>query len=167
MPLPGTELTPETARTSSSPSSGSWRRRARGARFAQSVDDQMVTVFGVRVGEAPRQDLGHYYTGPAGDVRAYGWGVSVSRRPLRGAGQVEYTVTAPSGWNGAPAGLATWAPAAVRPPQERIHDVTAVVETDIPETATRVYAAYKINSGFATTGLPVGIPGSTCASTCR
>lgn len=161
MPLPGTELTPETARhveLALERQLGGVVLAARG--FAQSVDDQMVTVFGVRVGEAPRQDLGHYYTGPAGDVRAYGWGVSVSRPAAsRVRGQVEYTVTATE-WveRGAGGALATWAPAAVRPPQERIHDVTAVVETDIPETATRVYAAYKINSGFATTGLPVGDP---------
>ena len=161
MPLPGTELTPETARHvefALERQLGGVVLAARG--FAQSVDDQMVTVFGVRVGEVPRQDLGHYYTGAAGDVRAIGWGVSVSRPAAsRVRGQVEYTVTATE-WveRTADEPLAARVPAAVRPPHERIHDVTAVVETDIPETATRVYAAYKINTGFATAQLPTGDP---------
>jgi hypothetical protein len=45
--------------------------------------------------------------------------------------------------------LAIVAPSVLRYMPERLHDVTTVVETDIPETATRVYAACRLNTGFA------------------
>ena len=41
-----------------------------------------------------------------------------------------------------------WAPAAIRPENEDIHDVTTSFETEIPETATRVFILYKINIGL-------------------
>jgi hypothetical protein len=44
--------------------------------------------------------------------------------------------------------IAVMAPSADRVGRERIHDVTARVVTDVPETATRVAATYKVNSAF-------------------
>ena len=41
------------------------------------------------------------------------------------------------------------APAALRGDQERIHDLTASVESILPVTETRVFIIYKINSRFA------------------
>ena len=62
---------------------------------------------------------------------------------------VDYTWTR-ARWTGRGelAALDTWAPAAVRPTHERIHDVTTSLETEIPETATRIYVVYKVNSAF-------------------
>ena len=45
--------------------------------------------------------------------------------------------------------MAVWAPDAIRPQNEDVHDVTTSVETEIPETATRVFFLYKLNSAFA------------------
>jgi hypothetical protein len=44
--------------------------------------------------------------------------------------------------------IANWAPAAIRPESEDLHDVTTSLTTDIPETATRVFVFYKINTGY-------------------
>ena len=47
------------------------------------------------------------------------------------------------------AAIARWAPGAIRPRQEDIHDVTTSLETELPRTATRVFVLYKLNSAFA------------------
>ena len=44
------------------------------SRFHQSVDDQLVTLFGLRMPNGPRS-VGHYYVGTAGSVEASGWAV--------------------------------------------------------------------------------------------
>ena len=46
------------------------------------------------------------------------------------------------------ADIAAWAPAAIRYATEDLHDVTTSVATEIPETATRVFVFYKINTGY-------------------
>ena len=46
------------------------------------------------------------------------------------------------------ADIAAWAPAAIRHETEDLHDVTTSVATDIPETATRVFVLYRINTGY-------------------
>lgn len=116
--------------------------------YRQIVSDQLLAAFGERVEGMPRADIGHYRTGNTGDLEAYGWSIGLSR-PLasRIRGSVEYTL-AHARWADdsmvvAAAGLQG------RSPNERLHDVTALVETEIPETATRVYAAYKLNTGYA------------------
>ena len=45
--------------------------------------------------------------------------------------------------------LLVFAPSAVRPGTERIHDVATSIETDVPETSTRVVVLYKVSSAFA------------------
>jgi hypothetical protein len=47
------------------------------------------------------------------------------------------------------AAIAVWAPAAVRPRSEDVHDLTTSIETEVPQTATRVFVLYKVNSAFA------------------
>ena len=46
--------------------------------FTERVEDQVVTVFGVSVPDAPAE-IGHYQVGSAGDFAAHGWGVTFSR----------------------------------------------------------------------------------------
>ena len=114
-------------------------------RFYQNVDDQMVTLFGLPVEGGP-QTPGHYYVASAGAVDADGWGVRFSTAPSqRVRGSVDYSSTR-AHWlsRGDMAAIAVWAPAAIRPRNEDVHDVTTSVETEIPETATRVFFLYKV-----------------------
>lgn len=119
--------------------------------FRQGVSDQTVTLFGLQHPDRPRSDLGHYYVARAGNVQAEGWGVTVARtmtKYLRGS--VDYTVTS-AHWSKPPdaAILALQVPSAIRGTEERFQDVTASIETNIPETATRLFVVYKVNTAFA------------------
>ncbi len=119
-------------------------------RFYQNVDDQMITLFGLPVEGGP-QSPGHYYVASGGSVDADGWGVRISTAPCqRVRGSVDYSLTR-AHWlsRGEMASVAVWAPEAIRPQNEDVHDVTTSVETEIPETATRVFFLYKLNSAFA------------------
>lgn len=119
--------------------------------FEQRIDDQTVTVFGLRR-ETP-SSLGHYYVGAAGDATVRGVGVTLTHAwspHLRGS--VDYSI-ATAHWVGVSspreyAVLRQWVPSAVRE-RERIHDVTTSLETDIPYSSTRVVVLYKVNDAFA------------------
>ncbi len=117
-------------------------------RFYQSVDDQLVTLFGLNVPGGP-QSVGHYYVANAGSLDADGWALRVSTTSKRVTGSIDYSVTR-TRWldRGDMADIAAWAPAAIRSETEDLHDVTTSVATDIPETATRVFVFYKINTGY-------------------
>jgi hypothetical protein len=118
-------------------------------RFYQDVSDQLATMFNLELADGPRS-IGHYYVASAGTLDAQGWGVRVSspfERRVRAS--VDYSVTR-ARWTGRGDvhALAEWAPAIVRPNDEVIHDVTTSVHTEIPETATRFFLVYKLNSAF-------------------
>jgi hypothetical protein len=120
-------------------------------RFYQAVDDQLVTLFGVRMPGGPSDALGHYLVAAAGNVESEGWIVSFKCDLTdRVQGTVEYSAI-DARWAPSPdaALLAAWAPSALRRGHERLHDVTTAVETSIPETATRFFVLYRLNSGFA------------------
>jgi hypothetical protein len=128
--------------------------------FRQSVDDQIVTLFGVESAEGPRGDLGHYFVASGGDVEAAGWGVGVSR-PVgsRFRGSLDFSRTR-TNWTPSSDLMwaALWAPSARRA-AERIHDLTTSFETNIPETATRVFTVYRLSTGFARSSLQEPAPG--------
>ena len=115
-------------------------------RYSQNISDQMVTLFGLPPGAAVAD---HYYLANAGGARADGWGVRFEHElPGRVHGVVDYS-TAHARW--APWAAAEWAPAALGidgPAPERIHDITTSIETEIPETATRVVVLARVNSSF-------------------
>lgn len=119
--------------------------------FHQNTKDQIVTVFGLGSVVRDAAELGHYYVGTMGDVTASGWSISV-RHVLadRIRGSIEYSVT-DADWHRTPVGdlLEARLPGIGRVRSERLHDVTTSVETDIPQTATRVFALYRINTAFA------------------
>jgi hypothetical protein len=118
--------------------------------FQQDVDDQLVTVFGLQTQDgSPRADLGHYGVARAGSYGADGWGFAVSHLVASHVrGSVEYR-TARAEWvSPGQKELQIWAPSAVRPESERIHDVTARVESEIKPTSTRVLAAYRLNTAY-------------------
>jgi hypothetical protein len=119
--------------------------------FRQTVADQVVAIFGLQQPDSPRTDLGHYFTGAAGNVVVAGWGLAL-RRPVapRLRGEVAYTMAHATWLTSADAALyAAFAQSAARAATERIHDLTTTIETDIPETATRLWAVYRLNSGYA------------------
>jgi hypothetical protein len=129
-------------------------------RFYQNVDDQLITLFGLNVPGGPHS-VGHYYVGNAGSMGADGWAVrltAVSGKRLTGS--VDYSVTR-ARWTdrGDMAAIAAWAPAAIRPTTEGLHDVTTSLVTEIPETATRVFVLYKINTGYTKSDTSLTRPG--------
>ena len=117
-------------------------------RFYERSADQIVTLFGLSDATDP---LGHYLVASGGAVDADGWGVSLSS-PFVGRlrGSVDYSRTE-ARW--APSSgmrmIAAAAPAAARAEVESFHDVTTSLEAAIPETSTRVFFVYKVNSAFA------------------
>jgi hypothetical protein len=119
-------------------------------RFQQRVGEQLATLFGLPINGGPKSP-GHYFVASAGGVDADGWAVRWSSTPSqRIRGSVDYSVTR-THWlsRGDMAAIAAWAPAAIRPQNEDIHDVTTSFETEVPQTATRVFVLYKMNSAFA------------------
>ena len=52
-----------------------------------------------------------------------------------------------------------WAPVAIRPFNDNIHDLTTSLETEVPQTATRVFLLYKVSSGFPGRTLDGSDPG--------
>jgi len=122
--------------------------------FEQHIDDQTVTVFGLRRSDAA--SLGHYHVGSAGDAMVRGVGFTLTHALAENIrGSIDYS-TATADWLGRSepieyAVLTRWVPSAVRPGRERIHDVTTSLETEIPYTATRVVVLYKLNNAFAPT----------------
>jgi outer membrane receptor protein involved in Fe transport len=122
--------------------------------FEQRIGDQTVTVFGLRRSDAA--SLGHYYVGAAGDASVRGVGVTFTHALAENVrGSVDYSVATAS-WTSRSgpeefAVLTRWIPSAVRPATERIHDVTTSLETEIPQSATRLVVLYKLNNAFAAT----------------
>jgi hypothetical protein len=125
--------------------------------FKQHIDNQLVTVFGAEIPGQPAAKVGHYEVGNLGDADATGcaFGLrTVIANRLRGS--VEYTTSSagimPSRHLGY---LLLVAPSMGRPMQERLHDVATSLETEVPETATRVLVLYRLGNGFAR---PTGTP---------
>ena len=120
--------------------------------FEQRIDDQTVTVFGLRRSDAA--SLGHYYVGSAGDANVHGVGVTFTHALAENIrGSVDYSL-ATANWTDRSdpieyAVLASWVPSTIRPSVERIHDITTSLETEIPYSATRVLVLYKLNNAFA------------------
>ena len=120
--------------------------------FRESVDDQIVTLFGVAVPGMAPAGIGHYYVAAGGDFDATGWGLSVHRAVVDNVrATFDYTQTRADWVQGSPdvVRLLRAAPSTVRSDVERVHDLTASVESEMPATATRFLIVYKINSAFA------------------
>jgi hypothetical protein len=116
--------------------------------FRQQVSDQLVTLFGIDV-PGTQAAIGHYFIADAGDVRATGVSAGV-RAAIAGRvhGSIEYSIastqfTSPE----SPAYMLVFAPYASR--TERIHDIAAALQTDVPETATHVVLLYRVSNAFA------------------
>lgn len=124
-------------------------------RFFQEVDNQLVTMFGLSQADEPRS-VGHYFVASAGALDAQGWGLRLGTpADRRVRASIDYTVTR-ARWTdrGQASTIQPWAPGAIRPDSEDIHDVTTSFETDITETSTRVFLLVKLNSAFTRTTTP-------------
>ena len=119
--------------------------------FHQHVDDQLVTMFGVQMPGAPATDIGHYFVANSGNVDTAGWSAGI-RAALaeRVHASLEYSL-ARSTWYPVEGTeyLLLVAPSAVRLESERIYDLSTAVETEVPETSTRVLVLYRVSNAFA------------------
>ena len=125
--------------------------------FTQRVDNQLVTLFGVDEPGRPSAALGHYFVANSGAVEASGYGAGV-RAVVAGRvrGSVDYSF-ARARWSTPSAAsladnltyLLLLTPSALRTGSEPIHDLSTSIETDVPETLTRVIVLYRLNNGFA------------------
>jgi hypothetical protein len=122
------------------------------SRFQQSVDDQLLTVFGLRMPGGP-SSVGHYYVASVGGLATDGWTVrwnTAPRSPVQGS--IQYSRTHARWAGGASELVRSLVPAAVRANGEELHDLSTSFSADIRETATRVYLLYKVNNGFVRPG---------------
>jgi len=120
--------------------------------FRQHVDDQLVTVFGADLPGRPTAKVGHYLVGNTGDVDATGF--STEFRAViasRVHGALEYSVARAEILQSGDAYLMLIAPVSRGP--ETMQDLTARVDTEVPETSTRVMVLYRVSNGFAQPGL--------------
>jgi hypothetical protein len=118
--------------------------------FQQDVQDQVVTMFGMALPDSAR-GVGHYHVGSAGDFSARGWGVSLSRAVSDGIrASVDYSqsTTRWSRYSHDAVALASLAPTALRT-NERLHDVTATLDSIVAPSSTRLFVVYKVNTAFA------------------
>lgn len=118
--------------------------------FRQRATDQVATVFG-RTAGGPPSTTAHYYVGSAGDFEALGWGLTIAREFAEGTrASLDYT-QAGADWNGRSPdrrALGRFAGSVLRD-DERLHDLTATIESIVPATSTRVFVLYKVNSALA------------------
>ncbi len=115
--------------------------------FHESSRDQLATMFGLGDGGA----VGHYYVATPGSVTLDGWSLRASGHfTTRVQASMDYSVSR-ARWEFSDQAdlIAAVVPSAVRPENERLHDLTSTLEASIPETSTRVSVAYRLNSAFA------------------
>ncbi len=119
--------------------------------FRQHADDQLATLFGIQQPGEPSATLGHYFVANTGAVDTTGYSVGFKAIVAsRVRGSVEYTFAHATWAPGENLGyLLMVSPSAVRSGDEMIHDVSASVEADVPETSTRLLVLYRVSNGFA------------------
>jgi hypothetical protein len=126
--------------------------------FHQHVDDQLVTMFGIQMPGAPATDIGHYFVANTGNVDAAGWSAGI-RAALaeRVHASVEYSLARATWYPGDSADyLLLLARSALRLESESVHDLSTAVETEVPETSTRVMVLFRMSNAFARSPVPAG-----------
>lgn len=115
--------------------------------FDQQTTDQLIEIFDAIPGRA-ETPLGHYYVATAGNIDARGWGVGMMHEvPGYLRGSIEYTVST-AYWANVGDGSIVRAVRTIPLSAEKVHDLHTSVEATIPQTATRVFATYRINTAF-------------------
>jgi TonB dependent receptor/Carboxypeptidase regulatory-like domain len=115
--------------------------------FRQKISDQILTVFGANPEDATSA-VGHYFLGNAGEADATGLSAGI-RTAIAGRvhGSVEYTLSRASLASPDLGYLVLLEPSGIR--LDHIHDLSTSIETEVPETATRVVVLYRISNAFA------------------
>jgi hypothetical protein len=121
--------------------------------FRQAVQNQLVTVFGAADPVRLIAAGGHYGVASAGDASLQGWAVGVVHHVAPHVrGRIDYTFISAE-WTPSTGAdrraLLAFAPQAMREPTEQMHDVSASIDAELPQTATRFVFLYKVNSSFA------------------
>jgi len=119
--------------------------------FRQHADDQLVTLFGINQPGVPPASLGHYFVANNGAMDAAGYSAGFKAVVAsRVRGSVEYTFARATWAPGENVGyLLMMSPSSIRLGDERLHDVSASLEANVPETSTRVMVLYRVSNGFA------------------
>ena len=136
--------------------------------FRQTVDHQLVTMFGVQMPGAPSSEIGHYFVSNSGSLDATGWSAGIRAAIAeRVHASVEYTL-AHAKWNATDGVdyLLLIAPSALRLESERVHDVSTAVETEVPETSTRVMDAVLPQYVACSSGCAVKMKSCSACATC-
>jgi hypothetical protein len=116
--------------------------------FDQRIENQLIEIFDAVPGRAEAA-RGHYYVATAGDIDARGWGAAmVQEVPGLVRGVVEYTVTEAYWDTASDMAIARAVRSIPLTSNERIHDLQTSIEATIPQTSTRLYAKYRVNTGF-------------------
>ncbi len=121
--------------------------------FQQFVENQLVTVFGAADPARLIAAGGHYGLASAGNAAMQGWAFGMMQHVTPHVqARVDYTIVntrwdASSGANRR--ALLAFAPQAIRAPREQVHDVSASVDAEVPQTDTRFVLLYKVSTGFA------------------
>lgn len=119
--------------------------------YRQEIADQLVTLFAAELPDRTSAELGHYFVSGAGDVGVTGWaGGFRTAIADRVTGSVEYAVSRADWSPGAQVEyLVLVSPSAGRSGREIVHDLHTRIETDVPETETRVVVLYRLSDGFS------------------
>jgi TonB dependent receptor-like, beta-barrel/Carboxypeptidase regulatory-like domain len=117
--------------------------------FKQHVNDQIVTLFGVSAVDAP-STVGNYLLGNVGDADASGLTAGVRAAiASRVHGTVEYSMIRSRVASADLGYMLVLDPSALRLDRQRIHDIATSIETEVPETSTRVVVLYRVSNAFA------------------
>jgi hypothetical protein len=117
--------------------------------FKQHVNDQIVTLFGVSTVDAP-STVGNYLLGNVGDVDASGLSAGVRAAiASRVHGTVQYSMIRSRVASADLGYMLVLDPSALRLDRQRIHDIVTSIETEVPETSTRVVVLYRVSNAFA------------------
>jgi hypothetical protein len=122
--------------------------------FRQRINDQMVTMFGLNTPSAAGAELGHYFVGNTGDIEAAGWSAGFrTTLASRVHGSVEYTMTRAQWTNtGDRAYMLFVAPSISRPRLDRLQNISTAIETNVPETSTRILVVCRLVNGSPFSG---------------
>jgi hypothetical protein len=118
--------------------------------FSQHVDNQLMTFFGLEEPGRPPATLGHYFVANSGPVDANGYAAGLKTVIAnRIHGSIEYSFARAERNPADSLAYVVLFASAPQPIHERIHDVSTSLETDVPETSTRVAVLCRFSDGFA------------------
>jgi hypothetical protein len=125
--------------------------------FRQKVDNQLATVFGAELPNYEGVKLGHYFVGAAGSSEATG-GTVAFRSTIAGRvrASAAYSLASARLVPDASQYVVLLTPATARYANEHLHDVTAAIDAELPETSTRILVLYRVGNGYARPTNPTG-----------